>query len=141
MAAVLTITIIKIRNMEIEVKITKLTKSKIQQMDYIGVPKNPNADVLGWVNMDKKRWVIVKSIGSFYRAEFITKIEKEVKSVQFSLQTGGYEFPHLTSIKCETFNRGSFSYSPERDEEKNLELHEHLVAFKRKSENAGQIYY
>ena len=127
--------------MEIEVKITKLTKSKINQMDYIGIPKNPNAEVLGWVNMDKNRWVIVKSSGYFYRAEFITKIEKEVKGVQFALSTGGYEFPHLTNIKCVTFNRGSFSYSPERDDKKNLELHEHLVSFKRKSEIAGQIYY
>lgn len=47
--------------MNIEVKTVKLTKSKIQQMDYIGIPKNPNAEVLGWVNMDKKKWVIVKS--------------------------------------------------------------------------------
>lgn len=26
-------------------------------MDYIGIPKNPNVEVLGWVNMDKKKWV------------------------------------------------------------------------------------
>lgn len=127
--------------MQIELKTTKLTKSKIQQMDYIGVPKNPNVEVLGWVNMDKKRWVIVKSIGSYYRAEFITTIEKEVRGVQFALSTGGYEFPHLTNIKCSTFNRGSFSYSAERNDEKNLELYDHLVSFKKKSEIAGQIYY
>lgn len=127
--------------MEVELKTTKLTKSKINQMDYIGIPENQNADVLGWVNMDKKRYVIVKSIGSFYRAEFITTIEKEVKNVQFSLSSGGYEFPHLTNIKCNTFNRGSFNYSPKREEEKNLELYDHLVSFKRKSEIAGQIYY
>lgn len=127
--------------MEIEVKTTKLTKSKIQQMDYIGIPKNPNIQVLGWVNMDKKKWVIIKLIDSYYRAEFITKIEKEIKSVQFALTTGGYEFPHLTNIKCETYNRGSFGYSPEREEEKNLELYGHLLSFKRKTETAGQIYY
>ena len=127
--------------MQIELKIIKISKSKIQQMNYIGVPKNPNVDVLGWVNMDKKRWVIVKINDSFYRAEFITKIEKEIKSCQFALSTGGYEFPHLTNIKCETYNRGSFSYSPEREEEKNLELYAHLVSFKRKTEIAGQVYY
>lgn len=127
--------------MQLELKIIKITKSKIQQMDYIGVPKNPNVEVLGWVNMDKKRWVIVKSNGSFYRAEFITEIEKEVKGVQFALSTGGYEFPHLTNIKCKTYNRGSFSYSAEREEEKNIELYDHLVSFKRKSEIAGQVYY
>lgn len=69
--------------MNIEVKTAKLTKSKIQQMDYIGVPKNPNVEVLGWVNMDKKKWVIVKNHDSYYHAEFITKIEKELKGVQF----------------------------------------------------------
>ena len=127
--------------MLVEVKTIKLTKSKIQQMDYIGVPKDKNTDVLGWVNLDKKRYVIVKSNGSFYRAEFITKIEKEVKSVQLSANDGGYEFPHLHNIKCETYNRGSFSYSPEREDEKNLELYNHLVSFKRKSEIAGQVFY
>ena len=127
--------------MQVELKTTKLTKSKIQQMDYTGVPKNPNVEVLGWVSMDKKRWVIVKSNSSYYRAEFITTIEKEVKGVQFALSTGGYEFPNLTNIKCETFNRCSFSYSSERDDEKNIELYDHLVSFKRKSEIAGQIYY
>ena len=70
--------------MNIEVKTVKLTKSKIQQMDYIGISKNPNAEVLGWVNMDKKKWVIVKNHDNYYRAEFITKIEKELKGVQFS---------------------------------------------------------
>jgi hypothetical protein len=72
--------------MQIELKIIKISKSKIQQMDYIGIPKNPNAEVLGWVNMDKKRWVIVKSIGSFYRAEFITKIEKEEYPAKLSVE-------------------------------------------------------
>lgn len=127
--------------MNIEIKTIKLTKSKIQQMDYIGVPKNPNAEVLGWVNMDKKKWVIVKSDGNYYRAEFITKIEKELKGCQFPSENGGWEFPHVHYIKCATYNRGSFNYSPKRNDENNLELYEHLMSFKRKTEIAGQIYY
>lgn len=127
--------------MEIELKTTKLTKSKIQQMEYIGIPKSPSADILGWVNMDKKRYVIVKSNGSFYRAEFITEIEKEVKGTQFPLSTGGYEFPSLTHVKCNTYNRHPIVFSPQRDEQKNLELYGHLVSFKIKAEIAGQIYY
>jgi hypothetical protein len=127
--------------MDIKIKTISLSKSKIQQMDYIGIPKNSNAEVLGWVNMDKKQYVIVKSNDCFYRAEFITKIEKGIKSVQFPLSTGGYEYPDLTNIKCETYNRGSFNYSPERNEDKNIELYNHLVSFKRKTEIAGQVYY
>jgi len=127
--------------MNIEVKTTKLTKSKILQMDYIGIPKNSNAEVLGWVNMDKKRWVIVKSSGNYYRAEFITKLEKELKGCQFAAEGGGWEFPHVHHIKCETYNRGSFSYSPERNDDENLKFYEHLIFFKRKTEIAGQIYY
>jgi len=127
--------------MEIEVKTTKLTKSKIQQMDYFGVPRNANADVLGWVNLDKKKWVIVKSNGSYYRAEFITIIEKHKNGIQFSLPSGGYEYPELTNIKFSTFNRGQFNYSPERDDNENIKLYDYLVSFKRKTEIAGQIYY
>ncbi len=127
--------------MEIEVKTTRLTKSKIKQMDYIGIPKNRSVEVLGWVNIDKYRWIIVKSGDLFYRAAYITKIKKEVKGVQFTLSTGGYEFPDLTNIECEIFNGGYFNFSPERDDKKNLELYDHLVSFKRKSEIAGQIYY
>jgi hypothetical protein len=127
--------------MKIELKTINISKSKIQQMDYISIPKDKNAEVLGWVNMDKKKWVIVKSNNSFYRAEFITKIEKETKSVQFSLPEGGYEFPFLTNIKCHTYNGGAYYYSPERLDEKNLDLYNHLVAFKRKTEIAGQVYF
>jgi hypothetical protein len=127
--------------MNIEIKTTKLTKSKIQQMDYIGVPKNPNAEVLGWINMDKKRWVIVKNNDNYYRAEFITKLEKELKCCQFAAEGGGWEFPNVHYIKCTTYNRGSFNYSPERNDENNLKLYEHLMSFKRKTEIAGQIYY
>lgn len=45
--------------MNIEVKTVKLTKSKIQQMDYIGISKNPNAEVLGWVYLEKKKQQII----------------------------------------------------------------------------------
>ena len=127
--------------MEITVKSIKVTKSKIQQMDYIGVPMNGKSDVLGWVNLEKKRWVIIKSNGYYYRAEFITKIEKHKNSVQFSLPSGGYEFPELTNIKCSTFNRGQFNYSPNRNDNENIKLYDHLISFRRKTEIAGQIYY
>jgi hypothetical protein len=127
--------------MKVELKTTNLTKSKINQMDYIAVTRRRNVEVIGWVNIGKKRYVIVKVNGCFYRAEFITLIEKEVKGVQFPAPSGGYEFPYLTNIKCKTFNRSCVTYSAEREEEKNLELYDDLVSFKRKSEIAGQIYY
>ncbi len=127
--------------MNIEIKVTKLTKSKVQQMDYIGVPINPNIEVLGWVNMDKKRWVIVKSLGSYYRADFINKVEKEIKSTQFQLADGGYEYPSLTVVSCEIYNRGRLSYGANRVEDENIKLYNHLINFKRKTEIAGQIYY
>ena len=34
-----------------------------------------------------------------------------------------------------------FSYSPQRDDNENIKLYDRLVAFKRKTEVAGQIYY
>ena len=127
--------------MQVELKLTKLTKSKIQQMDYIGVPTDPNIEVLGWVNMDKKRYVIVKSSTSFYRADFITKIEKEVQGVQIECDKGGWVFPNLTIVSCETTNRGCVGYSAKKDDNKNIELYDNLLAFKTKTEIAGQIYY
>ena len=110
-------------------------------MDYAGVVTNPNAEVLGWVNIDKSKQVIIKSNGSYYRAEFITKIEKEERGVQFPSNDGGYEWPILTNIRCVTNKGGAWNPSPNRDDAKNLELYENLVAFKRKTEIAGQIYY
>lgn len=127
--------------MEIKVKTTKLTKSKIQQMDYFCVPRNPNVEILGWVNYNKNKWVIIKIDEVYYRAEFITIVEKYKKSVQFSLSDGGYEYPELTNIKCSTFNRGQINYSLNRDDNENIKLYDRLVSFKRKTEIAGQIYY
>ena len=111
------------------------------QMDYIGVPINKHIDVLGWVNMDKKRYVIVKLGESYYRAEFITEIKKEVKCAQFPLPDGGWEFPHLTHVGYNSFNRTGCSFVAERKDVKNLKLYEHLVTYKRNTEIAGQIYY
>lgn len=127
--------------MEVEIKTIKLTKSKILQMDYIGVPKNPLAEVLGWINIDKQRYAIVKVNGNYYRGDFVTKIEKEQKGVQFALTDGGYEFPVLTNVRYSTFNSGLRGFVADRDEAKNIQLYEHLTAYKRKTEIAGQVYY
>ena len=127
--------------MKIEVKTTKLTKSKIQQMDYCGLPINENAEVLGWVNLGEKKFVIVKSGECYYRASFLKNVTKEVKGVQFSLPSGGWEHPYLINVKSESYNGGFAYYVVDRDDAKNIELYDHLVAFKRKSEIAGQIYY
>lgn len=127
--------------MLIELKTIKLTKSKIQQMDYIGICKDPNVEVLGWVNLDKKRYVIIKSDGCFYRADFITKIEKELKSVEIYLEGGRSEFFDIYIIKGKTYNGGFFGHLPERDIKDNIELYNNLITFKQKTESAGQIYY
>ncbi|MCO5252573.1 MAG: hypothetical protein M9949_14290 [Candidatus Kapabacteria bacterium] len=127
--------------MKIELKTINISKSKIQQMEYISIPANPNVEVLGWVNMDKKRYVIVKSSDAFYRAEFITRIETEVRGVQFPKEGGGWEFPHLTNITVSTYNGAQRGFSAYREEEKNLELYEQLKKYQTKTESAGQIYY
>ena len=127
--------------MKIEIKVINLTRSKINQMDYISIPKNTNIKVLGWVNLDKKRWVIVKSSGCYYRASFLKSVTKEEKGVQFRLLSGGWEFPYLTNVKSESYNGGNTSYIVDRNDAKNIELFNNLVSLKRKSEIAGQIYY
>jgi len=127
--------------MLIQVKTIKLTKSKILQMDFINIPKNLNFDVLGWVNINNKRYVIIKSSDCYYRVEFITDIIKEIKGVQFPLSDGGYEYPTLTNIRCSTYNRSIINYAAKRNEEDNIKLLDNLVSFKRKTEIAGQIYY
>jgi hypothetical protein len=126
---------------KIEVRSINLSKSKILQMDYIGVPKALNYTVLGWVNMDKKRYVIVKLSDYYYRAEYITELNSEVKEAQFRSDGGGWEFPPVTHIRCSTFNKGNFNYSPDKDESHNVKLYEHLVKYKREVERSGQIYY
>ena len=125
---------------QITVKSVKLTKSKIMQLVYAGVPKTIDIEVLGWVNLGKTRWVIIKRNGSYYRAELVTSIEKEIKRTQISSDNGGYEFPSLTHVRFRTFN-GSLSYSPDADESKNVALYEMLVQYKKMVDEAGQIFY
>ena len=107
-------------------------------MDYIGVPRDFNYRILGWVNMGDKRYVIVKLADCYYRAEYITELKSEVKQTQI---TSSGECASLTHIKCRTYNRGDFSYSPDKNDVQNTKLYEHLVKFKRESEIPGQIYY
>jgi len=128
--------------MEIEVKKLKITKSVINQMQYTPLPTDLNAEVLGWVNMgDNRRFVILRTGLRYNKTDFLTEIIKEEKDVQFSLPTGGYEFPRLTSIRCVTHGIRGFSYSPQRDDNENIKLYDRLIDFKRKTEVAGQIYY
>ena len=127
--------------MNIEVKTLRITKSMIQQMDYTNIADS-KAEVLGWVNMDNRRFVILKTDLLYHKTDFLTEIIKEHKSVQFSLPTGGYEFPVLINIKITTHGaRGSYSYSPKRDDNENIKLYDRLISFKRRTEKAGQIYY
>lgn len=126
--------------MKVELKTIKLTKSKILQMEYITYPQYM-FEVLGWVNIDKKRYVIVKMNGCYYRTEFFNKIDYEVRGTQISDGVGGYEYPSLTHITCETINRGYYVITPDTMDEKNIKLYHHLKSFKRQTEIAEQIYY
>lgn len=126
--------------MEVTVKKTKMTKSVISQMDYM-FPPSRNAEVLGWVNISTKKYVIVKSGEAYYRTEYLIKVQKQISSVQFQLEEGGYEYPELTNVKVVTHNRGAASFVTDREDSKNIDFYNHLVEFKRKAEISGQIYY
>jgi hypothetical protein len=111
------------------------------QLVYASVPKTIDGiEVLGWVNLGKVRWAIIKRNNNYYRAELVISIEKEVKGTQMPSDNGGYEFPLLTNIKVRTFN-GSLSYSPSADESKNVAFYEMLVQYKKMVDEAGQIFY
>jgi len=45
---------------KIEVKHINLNRSRILQMEYLGIPKEGDLEVLGWVNIGKDRWVYEK---------------------------------------------------------------------------------
>lgn len=128
--------------MQIEVKTVKLTKSKIMQMDYIGIPSNPLTVVLGWVNIDKKKYTIVKSGDNYYRADFVTEVEGKQESVQFPLPDGGWEFPTLTKVRYRVYNSENIAtLSVNREERLNVKQLDEIIAFKKKTSIAGQIYY
>jgi len=85
--------------MEISVKTTNLTKSKLLQMDYISIPKRSDAEVLGWVNMNRRKYTLIKIGKNYYRTETIKKIEKELKGTQFHDKNGGWHLaPRLHQI-------------------------------------------
>lgn len=125
--------------MKVELKTVNLTKSKIEQMGYCGIP-GASFDVLGWVRIGEKRCVLVKMNGCYYRADFVTKVVKEEKAIQFPLPNNGWEWPMMTTVKVET-DRGSYGFVTDRDDAKNIELYNHLVSYKRKTERSEQIYY
>jgi hypothetical protein len=124
--------------MEVTVKTMKLTKSKILQMEYLGVPKVMEITVLGYVNIDKKRYVIVKYFEKYYRAEYILNVEKKMDNVQLTAPDRiGYIYPSLNHTRYTTYNRNNSTWIVD----KNDELYICLTSFKRKTESAGQIYY
>lgn len=124
--------------MKIEVRTINISQSKIRQMTYAGVPTNPDTQVLGWVSMDKKRWVIVKIDGNYYRAEFLVKVEKAVASTQISIHGDRAMLTHAYYV---TYNGGKYRPTPSIDEAQNIALYEWLLVFQEKTIQAGQIYY
>jgi len=127
--------------MEITVKTTKLTKSKILQMEYIHLPRRSDIDVLGWVNIDKKRYVIVKTGAGYYRADYPVEIQSELTIVQFPKEGGGWEYPELHKVSCKTWNGGRHVFTTHRDDAKNLELEGHLRSYMAGVKSAGQIFW
>ena len=111
-------------------------------MEYLGIPKEGDLEVLGWVNIGKDRWVIIKQGDNYYRADYISKIETSRENIQFPLEGGGYEFPELLVISVEIFNR-SWNYrdSPNRDDEENLRQYDWLSSYKQRVDIASQLYY
>ena len=127
---------------KIEVKRINLNRSRILQMENLGIPKERDLEVLGWVNIGKDWWVIIKLGDRYYRAEYISKIETSRENIQVSLRDGGYEYPELLVISVEIFNR-SWNYrdSPDQDDNKNVRLYQWLSSYKQRVDIAGQLYY
>lgn len=132
----------KLKDMiKVELKTINLNKSKIKQMEYISIPKNDQYDVLGWVNLDKKKYVLVKSNNKYYRAEYVTLVEKILKPQQVKNFDGTYKIVNLHRIICKTYNSGTLHYSSNIDDNKNLENYNCLLRFKKEIDKSEQIYY
>lgn len=99
-----------------------------------------DAEVLGWVNMDKKKYVLIRRGDRYYRADYVVTVEKTPEDTQFSDGRNGWIFTPVHKICVRCHNR-SFSYSPEEDDSKNIELYNKIVEFKNKTDLAGQIFY
>lgn len=127
--------------MKIEVRTVDLTKSKILQMDYVLTLMHLHADVLGWVNVGEYKYVIIKDGECYYRAQYITNVEKTLDTEQFPAEGDGYIFPHVHHISYTVYKNRKIPISPSQDDNINLNLYDQLVSFKRKTERAGQIYY
>ena len=127
--------------MEIKLKTTKLTKSKILQMSLITFPLDKEYEVLGWVNIGSSRYVILKIKEEYFRAEYITKISKRLKKVQICLETKVNDYVDLTEVYVNTINRSALHYSPRQNEKDNLNLYDKLYDYQQKTNIQGQIYY
>jgi len=127
--------------MKIEVKSIALTKSRILQMEFIGIPRNPLAEILGWVQLPKARYVIVKQGDNYYRADYVITVEKKLKGTQFPMADGTYHYPEVHNVSYQSYNRGQTSFSAEENDAENIKQYDYLYSFKRKTEIAGQIYY
>lgn len=133
--------------MMVELKKVKLTKSIIEQLQYIGIlPKNDDYEVLGYVIIPKKasKVIIKTSDGNYRWASNIKNVETVCKSTQFTnpdKTVGGYIYPERTHVKIWTFEGKAVSFSAEFNESENLKLKEKAENYLHKIKEAGQIYY
>lgn len=131
--------------MIVELKKVKLTKTIINQLQYIGtLPSTDNYNVLGYVIIPKKVSKVIIYLGDgIYRwANNIKKVESIKKGFQFKdPESNGWIFPERTEVKVWTFEGRAVTFSPNFNEEENLKLLNKCQTYLDRIIKAGQIYY
>jgi len=127
---------------KVELKVINLSKHIIEQMCFISLPIDQEVEILGWINLDRVIYTIVKLNECYYKTYYITKVEKQIK--------GYYDVRPLTPIIqkvsywahdfMDPFNH--FPKSESIDTSKSYQqFYERIVLFKEKTDSAGQVYY
>ena len=131
--------------MLVTLKKIKLTKSVIEQLQYVDIRSIKNYKILGYVIIPKKESKVIIDLGcEVYRwSKHIVEAEPVQQNCQYpdpNLQNS-WVFENRTKINYKCFDRSESSYSPNFDENKNIELLNEVKKYILEVQKAGQIFY
>ena len=129
------------KTIKIEVKKINITKSIIEQMEYLEFPPvNSDYDILGWIIWEKEKFVLIKYKDKYYRTIYINEVYKDKIYKQLPTDDG-YVYGEYTHVSILSTGRKRHDFLCFTDEENNLKLYANYIKYKAKVDFMGQIYY
>lgn len=129
---------------KIQLKTVNLSKSKLLQLPYNGSPRGSD-EVLGWVFLNKTRYVLFQRDGYYYRGPYIVAVWSKVSNEFFGTPKPEREYDgvmkEVHKVSYKTWSGDVIEYFPKFDDQENLNTRKGLERYMENQNASEQLFY